>query len=315
LKNKYLGCFFGAAIGDSLGMPNEDVTRKKSEEYYPGGIVDFTTPHPNTHCCALKAGQYTDDTQIMMALAQSLIDNGRFAPQSCVERLIEWYQVETTEKRYRGETTKNAIKKLIQGIPWEKSGIDSAGCGGATRAVPFGLFFFGDLDKIVECSSAQCQITHNNQIAKDGAVCVAVTIDSLLNGSTDPLGELQKMVKTQEFKEKLGNVELAIRNKMDLSSAIQTLGNSSLTTDVVGLSLFIHLSDPIHFEKSVLLAANATGNNHGDTDSIAFLVGAFSGAYNGIDKIRKDWVERIENSQQLRLMAEQLYDIASKRTS
>lgn len=309
LKEKFIGCLVGAAIGDALGMPNEDVPARKSEKYYPGGITDFTDPHPETACGMLKGGQYTDDTQLMMALAQALVEKREFDPDCFVKKLIVWYRVEANAKRYQGEATKGSIKNLISGKGWQESGIDKAGCGGSTRAVPSGLFFFGDSAKICKCSSMQCHVTHNNQIAKDGAVCVAATIASLLGGKIPPVGSLRKLVKTREFKGKLGEVDHALKRKTELERAIQILGNSSLATEVVGLSLFILLSKPSDFEKAVLLAANATGEGGGDTDSIAFLVGAFSGAYNGIGKIRRDWIEKVESSEQLWSMGAKIYQI------
>ena len=315
LKGKFIGCLLGSAIGDALGMPNEDVPRKKAEEYYPGGITDFVDPHPNTACCTLKAGQYTDDTQLMMALAESLVKEKKFEPMCLSEKLIEWYHTETNEKRYRGKTTIKAVENLISGISWEKSGIiANTGCGGSTRAVPIGLFFERDREDIVKHAALQCHITHNNQIVKDGAVCVAATTASLLGGKMPPVGSLRKIVKTHEFKEKLGEVDHAMKNKAELDGAIQILGNSSLATEVFGLSLFILLSVPSDFEKAVLLAANATGEGGGDTDSIAFLVGAFTGAYNGIGNIKSDWVDNVENSEHLQNTAKEIYRIVCKRS-
>lgn len=314
LRDKCIGCLVGAAIGDAMGMPNEDVPRKKSQKYYPGGIADFVNPHPDTACCSLKAGQYTDDTQLMMALAQSLVEKKGFDPACFAEELIQWYQVETNEKRYRGNTTIRAVENLISGASWEKAGIiANTGCGGSTRAVPMGLFFTRDGEDIVKHTALQCHITHNNQIVKDGAVCVAVTTASLLSGKIPPVGSLRKMVKTREFKEKLGEVDHAVQKKVEMDRAIQILGNSSLATEVVGLSLFILLSEPSDFEKAVLLAANATGEGGGDTDSIAFLVGAFTGAYNGIGKIKPDWIDNVENGEHLQSTAEEIYQIVWER--
>ena len=94
-------------------------------------------------------------------------------------------------------------------------------------------------------------------------------------------------------KSPLGDVEHVIKKKTKVDEAIHVLGNSCLVTEVVGVSLFIFLCEVSNFEKAVLSAANATGEKGGDTDSIAFLTGAFCGARNGISQIKKDWIERL----------------------
>jgi len=52
---------------------------------------------------------------------------------------------------------------------------------------------------------------------------------------------------------------------------------------------------PDSYEKCVLRAANTNG----DSDSIACIAGAISGAYLGVNAIPANWVERIERSEYL----------------
>jgi len=312
LRDKFVGCVVGAAIGDALGMPNEDVPARKAQTYYAGPIRDFLSPHQETPCRNLREAQYTDDTQLMLALAQALVEGEGFEPPRFVDKLIAWYKIESHEKRYRGKTTIAAVEKLMKGAKWEQSGIDHAGCGGATRAVPVGLFFAHDLHRACECAALQCQVTHNNAIAIDGARCVAATVARLVNGQIISINELRELVGTSQFRDKLTDIERALHKQLDLSAAIETLGNSSLATDVVGMALFVVLSAPTDFEKAALLAANATGEGGGDTDSIAFLVGAFAGAYGGLRAIKHGWVERVESTQVLQDMGERIYVAACR---
>jgi len=63
----------------------------------------------------------------------------------------------------------------------------------------------------------------------------------------------------------------------------------------VALALYCFLRYPDSYEKCVLRAANTNG----DSDSIACIAGAISGAYLGVKAIPKDWIERIENKDYL----------------
>jgi ADP-ribosylglycohydrolase len=176
------------------------------------------------------------------------------------------------------------------------------------------LFYYNLEEALLESAIQQCHITHDNQIAKDGAVCVALTVKYLLEGTLIPINTLKGAVLSEEFKHKLGEVEEVLKKGFKDPEAINIIGNSSLAPDVVGLALFFFMSEPNSFENAVLRSANATGEKGGDTDSIAFLVGAFSGAYNGVDRIPKEWVDGVESSVYLRTLAETLYS-TSMQTS
>ena len=70
LRSKYTGCMLGAAIGDALGKQNEGLGRKEILEN--GYVTDCGKARPGCPGEKLKAGQYTDDTEQMIVLAQSL---------------------------------------------------------------------------------------------------------------------------------------------------------------------------------------------------------------------------------------------------
>lgn len=48
------------------------------------------------------------------------------------------------------------------------------------------------------------------------------------------------------------------------------------------------------FPNNPKLALKRAVVTSGDSDSIASLTGAFVGAYNGIDALEQDWIERVE---------------------
>ena len=65
--------------------------------------------------------------------------------------------------------------------------------------------------------------------------------------------------------------------------------------EAVALALYCFLRYPNSYSKTVIRAANTNG----DSDSIACIAGAISGAYLGIDAIPAHWVRRIEISDYL----------------
>jgi ADP-ribosyl-[dinitrogen reductase] hydrolase len=68
LKDKFLGCLVGLAVGDALGATNEFVAYKnvvKLTDIVGGGVHK------------LKIGEWTDDTSMALCLAESLIEKNQ----------------------------------------------------------------------------------------------------------------------------------------------------------------------------------------------------------------------------------------------
>ena len=77
----------------------------------------------------------------------------------------------------------------------------------------------------------------------------------------------------------------------DEEQALSFLGEGWVGEEAVALALYCFLTYPDSYEKCVLRAANTSG----DSDSIACIAGAISGAYLGFKPVPRGWVERIEN--------------------
>ena len=72
LLDRFRGCLFGVAVGDALGMPTEGYTAQEIREKF--GLVREMLPAPEGHFhSGLLAGQFTDDTEETLLLAESII--------------------------------------------------------------------------------------------------------------------------------------------------------------------------------------------------------------------------------------------------
>ncbi len=68
MLKKFKGCLLGAAIGDALGMPNESTSPNLKKMKY-----GYRRPYKNHPNEGLNPGQYTDDTQLIILVATSLL--------------------------------------------------------------------------------------------------------------------------------------------------------------------------------------------------------------------------------------------------
>src|SRR5579859_6644206 len=132
LLDRFRGCLLGQAVGDALGAPFE--TMPADAIYYGFGSVRKIVARP-----PVEVLQYTDDTQMMIGVAEVLAEHGRMA-----------------------------AKTMFPG--------GSFGNGSAMRAAPVGLMFHDDLDRAAHEAELSSMPTHAHAIAIDGARAVAVGV-------------------------------------------------------------------------------------------------------------------------------------------
>jgi ADP-ribosylglycohydrolase len=135
VDDRFVGCLLGLAIGYALGMPVEG--RSADGIRWRHGVLSDFRPSPARGSCA---GQFTDDTQMMLMHAESILATGGIDGDDLARRLIAW--LHSGEVRGIGRSTFQAIKRLQRGTHWSESGRTgkfTAENGTAMRIAPIGL--------------------------------------------------------------------------------------------------------------------------------------------------------------------------------
>lgn len=100
------------ALGDALGMPWEIQTRAEILERTNGnGVTGFVDPAQIRTDAAWRFGDWTDDTQLSLVVAQSLIAEVGWNPVDCMRRHV--VAMEETDAGWGG-TTKQAVNAFAQ---------------------------------------------------------------------------------------------------------------------------------------------------------------------------------------------------------
>src|SRR5262249_32767617 len=133
-------------------------------------------------CDFLTEGSYTDDTQMMLATAECLIECGKLDPARQADALLQWY-LNTVPHRAPMRANLRACKHLSTGRAWSKSGVFSSGCGAAVRMPAIGLFYHAKPDALVRAALDDCIITHTDPRAKAASVAVACLIARLVTSN------------------------------------------------------------------------------------------------------------------------------------
>jgi len=317
LESKVKGTIVGAAIGDALGTLVEEMDRETVKKSYGTAIIGFVTPSPNSVCPFLKKGQFSHETQMFLKVLEVYAEKGYFDEVAYLEKLIEWAKDEKSH-RYPAGSHLNAALGYAGGLDIDEARVKSCDIDGAVPAVAGGIYRWDNPADAYEEGCLIASVTHRDDVLIDTAGVLAVAVSEvisrriLLDTTEDGLGfldVLREYAQTETVKSYLDLVATAFHKKIDsIDDAILLIGNGSFAPEAFSLALYILLAYPRDFRKAVLTAANSYGEFGGDTDAIAFITGALSGGYLGFEAIPHDWIECLESSDYLLLLAEKLLE-------
>jgi ADP-ribosylglycohydrolase len=312
-KSRFAGALVGFGIGDALGMPAQYLSREQVRTYYGKPLTTFVRAHAGHASDFLPQASYTDETQMMLATAECLIECGRMDPARQAEALLSWYR-NTSPHRTPMRANELACKHLAAGKPWTKSGVFSAGCGAAVRMPPLGLFYYRDTEALVRAALDNCTITHTDPRAKSAAAAVAYLIARLVQ-ATPQCSAGNQVLEVADCVQAIDSDMAAMLRwvtqivHLPPEEALFEIGASSDALEVVPAAVYCLLKHPRHFSNAVLTAVNA-----GDaSDSLGALTGSFVGALTGWEAIPEEWRLEVEDGDVLAAVGERLAVLAESQ--
>jgi len=328
LFEKIFGSLAGVVIGDAFGFPTEGLTPEEIKRYY-GFVDDFVVPIPEHPNANLPRGHITDDTEETLLLAEAIISaKGKISLSLFARSLLEWARKEDlSQKTYIGPSTLAAIKNMLNGVAPSDAGNRHITCGAAMRIAPVGLIFPGEPQKAAEVAADISRVTHGGKAALSAASAVAAAISIALRDGSTINDIIETAIKNSSIGEKLGkeSVSPSVGKRIALAVEIAKKSEEEQAVreiyDIIGTGITSAEAIPAAFGvfvvakgdpmKSIVLATNIGG----DTDTIAAISGAISGAYKGItyiDRKKLNFVEQV-NKLNIEKIARDLFKIATKR--
>jgi poly(ADP-ribose) glycohydrolase ARH3 len=303
LKSKFLGCLIGTAIGDALGARWEGRGMSRSED-----IVSLAEK--------LEQLIYTDDTHMTIGIAESLMESKGFNGEHMAQTFIKNYDAEPW--RGYGPGPPRIFGMIKSGEAWDSAANGlyrggSFGNGSAMRVAPVGLLYSRNLDKLREIAYRSSSITHSHELGREGAAIQACAVALALNTPADEdidravfLSSLQNFIRDRLYKEKIAQMR-ELLDEQDKEKVVAVLGNGIEAPRSVPTAIYCFLSQPQSYKDTVIYAISLGG----DTDTIAAMAGAISGAYLGIEAIPSKWRVKLENKEYIKALAEKLWQIAT----
>lgn len=289
IRDRAHGALLGLAVGDALGTTLE-FTRRDTQplhtEMTGGGPFD------------LKPGEWTDDTAMALALADSLISCSGFDPHDLATRFVCWWQdgaYSCTGACFDiGITTREALARFIHtGDPYAGStDPDTAGNGSLMRLAPVALFALHDSDHADQIARDQSRITHAAPQAVEAcAYFVPLVRDAILGQSDvlrprtwagDPaIAAIASGSWSQKSRDQIRSSGYVIDT---LEAALWTVGTTS------------------SFEDALILAANLAD----DADTVGAVTGQLAGALYGASTIPERWLHPLAWRRKIADAADQL---------
>lgn len=277
VTDRAVGSLLGLAVGDAIGTTLEFSDRDSRH------VTDMVGGGP----FGLRAGRWTDDTAMALALADSLAADPALNERDLMARFVDWWRNGTyscTGECFDiGETTRRALRRFeTTGDPVAGDGDErSAGNGSLMRLAPVAICHLESPERRKDVAERQSRTTHGAPQAV--AACI-VFADALADAMT---GLPRDRV--------LGNRD---RISDPAIAAIMTGSWRGKSRDGIRSSGYVAHSleaalwcvDATEdFQSAVLLAANLGD----DADTTAAITGQLAGALYGRSGIPEEWLNRL----------------------
>ena len=273
----------GLAVGDGLGAPFEGVPADHIF-WSHGRVVDLLDESAGDPL------RVTDDTQMMVGVAETLVACGAIDAAELGRRFVAHYD----PARGYGPGARRIIEAVAAGGDWGELAAavfpgGSFGNGAAMRVAPVGLAFAPDPDRVAEQARLSALLTHHHPLGVEGAVVMASAVALALRGPPLDRGEfyrsLRRRCRTEEFR-----WQLRAARRLRRGDSLGFLGNSLPAHRSVVTAVACFTTNPNSFEDAVARAIELGD----DTDTLAAMAGALSGAFLGVEAVPARWVARLE---------------------
>lgn len=264
MLDRVVGAMVGQAIGDALGAPLEHRSEEEIDQAFPLGVTGFV----QFHDLPAEPGDITDDTEMSLLVASSLVERRGLEIDDVVELLKHWGRGRSD----LGPSTSQAISALAGGAPWRRAGSRSEPSSGCLpRCMPVALVF--PATTVVEQTLTCCSPTHRHPLAVGSVIAQNLLITRLVEGApwTAAVGAMRTDLETIPE-------GVAILEATDGGRAMP--GAADVLTSAIAAV------DAASGVAPALIEAVSRG---GDADTRGAVAGALSGARWGATAIPRSW--------------------------
>ncbi|MEU3901271.1 ADP-ribosylglycohydrolase family protein [Streptomyces sp. NPDC045251] len=279
--DRALGAVIGSAVGDALGAPFEFGAEGAFSAHFP-------EPGHGDEMCGgggWDPGEATDDTQMAVLVAESLLECGGLDLPDVFRRFQRWAAADPKDIGLQTEAV------LSSGDPWDTAAAlhfqvngRGAGNGALMRAAPSAVHFAPlGRDATMAAARRLAALTHGDRAAWEGTAIFHELTRVALAGE-DPLSAVPATLRAvhPDHRERYATV-LALGWHPDLATEFNGAVWPCLGSAVWALRTSSSYED----------AVRAAIDLGGDTDTVAAVTGGLAGAVHGIAAVPARWTDAL----------------------
>jgi len=279
------GSLLGLAVGDALGAPLEGAPPERAKQAVEAGLEMVGGR-------SWAAGEWTDDTALALALAESIAAHGLLDTADVAARYIEWAHVgkgigNTTAAALRG--AKDEADARARAEAFHEATNRSAGNGTVMRAAPIGLAA-PTVAAAADAAREDARLTHYDPAAgtASAALCAALV------AMRDEGNALAAATVQACEHDRVHDAIAAARGRPDTLAELAAGEEMGACWTTLGVAL--HALEVIDdYEQGVLWAIGLGG----DTDTNAAVAGALLGCRHGAGAIPERWLEPLQERERI----------------
>ncbi|MFC4911636.1 ADP-ribosylglycohydrolase family protein [Actinomadura gamaensis] len=274
-----VGAITGSAFGDALGAPYEFGPPGAFSRRFPSGPGELRSGG------GWDAGEATDDTQMAVLVAESLLERGGLDLPDMFARFRRWAEADPKDIGLQTEAV------LTSGHEWDlaaalhfQTNMYAAGNGGLMRAAPSAVYFAArGREATMDAGRRITALTHGDGAAWEGTAILHELIRVALEGH-DPLDALPATL-----------TQVGERHRERYARVLDPAWHPDEATETNG-AVWACLGSAVW---AVRNASGLTGalraaiDLGGDTDTVAAVAGGLAGAVFGLDDVPDSWREAL----------------------
>jgi ADP-ribosylglycohydrolase/fructose-1,6-bisphosphatase/inositol monophosphatase family enzyme len=281
--DRALGCMLGMVIGDSLGSQVEFQTAETIRTAYPDGVRDLA----DSPVWKTLAGQPTDDSELGLTLARSLVRCGRYDIEDAAAAYGRWFASDPFDCGHSTALAFGPVGRVLAdkaGTARDNADKASQSNGSLMRVAPIGVWA-RDPAEAARMASEDSTLSHPHPVCRAACAAFAAAISAALAGADRPrmmeaalriadaagaeaapvataLRQAAARVAPEHFQHHMGWVLIALQNA------------------------FYHLAAGTGVRPALI----ATVGQGGDADTNAAIAGALLGAADGRSSLPVQWI-------------------------
>lgn len=292
------GGVIGFVVGDALGVPVEFLSRNQLANKPLTDMIEY-----GTH--GQPKGTWSDDTSMVLATMDSIIQNGSMNYEDIMKKYCEWLQTAkytATDIVFDvGFTTRNAISKYVyyktDPIKCGDTGINQNGNGSLMRMLPVVYYLISkkcsdeEATKIIDEYSS---ITHAHEISRLGCKIFYDYILLLIQNKMDKdlaLSGLKNKKYSEHYSNESINYYKRILDGSIKEQSVDSIRGSGFVRDTLEATIWATVNSN-SYKEAVLKAINLGE----DTDTVGALTGSINGIIYGKKSIPVNWQHDIIKS-------------------